>query len=81
MWMGSYGSYTPLNQRRIYLESFLAGTDMLMIPGDKYRSSRKYFKSTFDQSIGSEQKPCGKSALTAIGAPSTDSSSSAYKPV
>ncbi len=56
MWMGPYGSYSTANLHRIYLESFLAGMDMLMIPGGKYRGARQYFESVFDNSLSDEEK-------------------------
>lgn len=56
MWMGPYGSYGTADLHRIYLESFLAGMDMLMIPGGKYRSARQYFETVYDGSLSDTEK-------------------------
>ncbi len=56
MWMGPYGSYSTPDLHRIYLESFLAGMDMLMIPGGKYRGARQYFESVYDNALADEEK-------------------------
>jgi len=56
MWMGAYGKYSVANLHRLYLESFLAGMDMLMIPGNRYRSSREYFEKVYDDALDDAEK-------------------------
>lgn len=64
MWMGPYGSYGTTDLHRIYMESFLAGMDMLMIPGGKYGKARKYFESFLDQTLSSAEKTMWEQRLS-----------------
>jgi beta-N-acetylhexosaminidase len=56
MWMGPYGSLSGDALYRVYLTSFLAGMDMLMIPGAKFSGALSYFEKVFDGSVSAAEQ-------------------------
>lgn len=44
MWMGEYGHLSGRALQRVYAQSFLAGMDLLMIPGAAYAGALSYFR-------------------------------------
>ena len=56
MWMGPYGTMSWTKLRRVYLESFLAGMDLLMIPGYRYSQARAYFADVLDDQLSQSER-------------------------
>ena len=55
MWMGNYGTLTGDRLMVTYLKAFLAGMDMLMIPGSKFAPAVTFFRSVYDNEAKAEQ--------------------------
>jgi beta-N-acetylhexosaminidase len=56
MWMGPYGSMGTSSLHRVYLQAFIAGLDMLMIPGAKFRGARNYFRSVLLDEVSNAER-------------------------
>lgn len=56
MWMGSYGSLGTEALMVVYLNTFLAGADLLMIPGSRFAQAISYFRNVFDDTLTEKQK-------------------------
>lgn len=56
MWMGSYGSLGPEALNVVYLNTFLSGADLLMIPGSRFAQAITYFRDVFDDTLTDKQK-------------------------
>jgi beta-glucosidase-like glycosyl hydrolase len=56
MWMGPYGNMGWSRLKRVYLESFLAGMDLLMIPGSRYSEARTFFADVLDERLSSSER-------------------------
>ena len=62
MWMAPYGSMTAAQVQRVYVQAFIAGIDMLMIPHVKYVAALGYFRSLADDTLSTSEK----TALAAV---------------
>jgi len=56
MWMGEYGQMKSTTLMPVYLNTFLSGIDLLMIPGARFAESVNYFRKVFDGNLSSEEK-------------------------
>ena len=56
MWMAPYGSMTSAQVQRVYVQSFLAGIDMLMIPHVRYAGALTYFRAVADNTLGTAEQ-------------------------
>jgi beta-glucosidase-like glycosyl hydrolase len=56
MWMGDYGSMNNTELMSVYVHSFLAGMDMLMIPGAKFALAVTTFRDLYDNTTPEMQK-------------------------
>jgi beta-N-acetylhexosaminidase len=56
MWMGPYGRMTTAQVLRVYVQTFLAGMDLLMIPNVKYEAALGYFRKLGDDQLSSDEK-------------------------
>ncbi len=56
MWMGPYGAMTTSQLGRLYVKSFLAGMDMLMIPGAKFDDALAYFRKVYDAKLTADEQ-------------------------
>lgn len=56
MWMGVYEKESWNNLKKIYLKTFLTGSDLLMIPGYRFKSSIIYFRSVYDGNLSEVEK-------------------------
>ncbi|HEY8272778.1 MAG TPA: glycoside hydrolase family 3 N-terminal domain-containing protein [Pseudobdellovibrionaceae bacterium] len=56
MWMGEYGKMKSMQLMSVYLNSFLSGIDLLMIPGVRFAESVNYFRKVYDGSLTAEEK-------------------------
>jgi beta-glucosidase-like glycosyl hydrolase len=65
MWMGPYGTLSWSKLKLVYLESFLAGMDMLMIPGSRYGQAREYFAAVLDDQLSASERAAAEAALGA----------------
>jgi beta-glucosidase-like glycosyl hydrolase len=59
MWMGDYGSLNEPDLFAVYVNAFLAGTDLLMIPGAKFAGAVK----AFDQLARGETAPALRNSI------------------
>ncbi len=48
MWMGPYGTMSTSQVVRLYVKSFVAGMDLLMIPGARFDAALTYFRAVYD---------------------------------
>jgi len=51
MWMGDYGKLSGDSLNAVYISSFIAGNDLLMIPGSRYSSALKAFSNLENNSL------------------------------
>ncbi|WP_413289161.1 glycoside hydrolase family 3 N-terminal domain-containing protein [Bdellovibrio sp. HCB337] len=56
MWMGEYGNMKSAQLMPVYLNSFLSGIDLLMIPGARFAESINYFRKVYDGTLSEEEK-------------------------
>ncbi len=56
MWMGNYGSLGQNQLMAVYLNSFLAGADLLMIPGSRFSQAMNFFRDLYDNQVSDAQK-------------------------
>jgi beta-glucosidase-like glycosyl hydrolase len=56
MWMGPYGTMPTSQVVRVYVQSFLAGMDLLLIPGAKYESAVGYFRRLAADQLAVEEE-------------------------
>lgn len=56
MWMGDYGNLPSEDLMPVYLKAFLAGMDLLMIPGSRFKESVSYFRRVFDKRLSPDEK-------------------------
>lgn len=56
MWMGEYGTLKSAKLMPVYLNSFLSGIDLLMIPGSRFAESVNYFRKVYDGALTNEEK-------------------------
>lgn len=62
MWMAPYDSLSSAQLLRVYVQSFLAGIDMLMIPHVKYASAVSYFRKVGAGTLSTDEQ----AALTQV---------------
>jgi beta-glucosidase-like glycosyl hydrolase len=55
MWMGEYGEMKSAQLMPVYLNAFLSGIDLLMIPGARFAESVNYFRKVYDGNLTSEE--------------------------
>jgi beta-glucosidase-like glycosyl hydrolase len=63
MWMGTYGTMSTAEVVRVYVQSFLAGMDLLMIPHYKYDAAVAYFRALGDGTQSSAEQDMLGAAL------------------
>lgn len=51
MWMGDYEKLTGNHLNAVYISAFLAGTDLLMIPGSKYKTALQAFQDLSENRV------------------------------
>ncbi len=56
MWMGPYGTMSTTALVRLYVKSFLAGMDLLMIPGAKFDDALAFFRKVYDGTLTSADR-------------------------
>jgi beta-N-acetylhexosaminidase len=56
MWMGPYGTMPTSQLMRLYVKSFLAGMDLLMIPGARFDAALTYFRTVYDGKLSDAEK-------------------------
>lgn len=56
MWMGEYGKLKSAQLMPVYLNSFLSGIDLLMIPGARFAEAVNYFRKVYDGKLSEEEK-------------------------
>lgn len=56
MWMGEYGSYNNRDILIVYLQSIIAGMDILMIKGSTFVPAIQFFRGIFDGSTDTDTK-------------------------
>ncbi|MCB0370063.1 MAG: hypothetical protein KDD45_11725, partial [Bdellovibrionales bacterium] len=55
MWMGKYGHMENEELMPVYLNSFLSGLDLLMIPGSKFKIAVNYFRKVYDKKLTQDE--------------------------
>ena len=56
MWMGPYGRMSTAAVLRVYVQTFVAGMDILMIPGTKYEAALGYFRKLGDNQLDAAEQ-------------------------
>lgn len=56
MWMGEYGNMKGSQLMPVYLNSFLSGVDLLMIPGARFAEAINYFRKVYDDKLSEDEK-------------------------
>lgn len=56
MWMGEYGTMKSAQLMPVYLNAFLSGLDMLMIPGARFSEAVTYFRKVYDGNLSADEK-------------------------
>jgi beta-glucosidase-like glycosyl hydrolase len=56
MWMGEYGHMKSARLMPVYVNSFLSGIDLLMIPGSRFAESVNYFRKVYDGNLSADEK-------------------------
>mgnify|MGYP002860902444 CR=1 FL=1 len=56
MWMGDYGQLQSIDLMPVYLNAFISGMDLLMIPGSRFKESVAYFRRVFDKKITDDER-------------------------
>jgi beta-glucosidase-like glycosyl hydrolase len=56
MWMGDYGTMDLRHLMPVYLNTFLSGLDLLMIPGMRFGSAVTYFRKVYDGNLTADEK-------------------------
>ena len=56
MWMGPYGAMGVGQLVRLYLKSFLAGMDLLMIPGARFDDALAFFRRAYDDKLSEAER-------------------------
>lgn len=56
MWMGEYGEMKSAQLMPVYVNAFLSGIDLLMIPGARFAESVTYFRKVYDGNLTNEEK-------------------------
>jgi beta-glucosidase-like glycosyl hydrolase len=56
MWMGEYGKMKSDELMPVYLNTFLSGLDLLMIPGVRFAEAVNYFRKVYDGSLTDAEK-------------------------
>lgn len=56
MWMGDYGQLQSIDLMPVYLNAFISGMDLLMIPGGRFKEAVAYFRRVFDKKLTDEER-------------------------